>query len=359
MAEALRAAARRGTGPDARALVALAAGAAVCLAHALTASGQDWSGASLRGTRPLALPPGYEAEVLAAGFRLPQDLALEPPGALWLLTEPEPSAGGAGALVRLPLGAGPLNAARLTVFPVPSSPDPARFRMGSLARHPGTGELFVAERLGRHLVRVTPGGVAVLYARGGNRFADSRTLAFDAEGRLLVLDFAGRPAVAEASAPDPAEVPEAGYEGPVIYRLRVDEPVPLPRHLQYAVPLFPPAALRRQGARLPLYTGLLALPGGDLVLSRPNGVIERLRPGDRLEPLARVTGARVAAAGPDGTLYAVDFLGGRIVRLRVDGAVESFAEGLTRPAAIALAEDGTVFVAEDPGRVLRLRPRPP
>ena len=52
--------------------------------------------------------------------------------------------------------------------------------------------------------------------------------------------------------------------------------------------------------------------------------------------------------------YALDDLGGRIVRARGDGAVEPFAERLTRPAALAVLADGVVVVAEDTGRLLRI-----
>ena len=48
------------------------------------------------------------------------------------------------------------------------------------------------------------------------------------------------------------------------------------------------------------------------------------------------------------------YLGGRIVRIRIDGTVEPFAAGLTRPAAIAVLDDGAVVVAEDTGRLLRI-----
>ena len=43
------------------------------------ASAQDGSGAPPRGSRQLALPDGYQAEVVARGLRLPQDLAADPP----------------------------------------------------------------------------------------------------------------------------------------------------------------------------------------------------------------------------------------------------------------------------------------
>ncbi|MGH7322308.1 MAG: hypothetical protein ACRELA_22165 [Candidatus Rokuibacteriota bacterium] len=320
---------------------------------------QDWSGASLRAARTLRLPPGYQVDVLAVGFRLPQDLALEPPDGLWLLTQADPVGRGAGALVRLPVdGPTPLEAARLAAISIPFSPDPARFRMGSLARHPATGDLFVAERLGRHIIRVSPSGQSLLYARGANLLADSRSLAFDANGRLLVLDFTGRRVVAEVGPSDPLDAPgdRETTEFPLLYRLDVDEPLPVPRNLEYATRVFPPAAFRRRDASVPRYVGVLALPTGDVILSGVGGDIDRLRPDGTVASIAKLATKRVVAVGGHGELYAVDFLGGQIVQILADGAVRPFAEGLARPAAVAVDPNGTVFVAEDTGRVLRLRP---
>lgn len=319
---------------------------------------QDWSGGSLRSARPLALPAGYRADLVATGARLPQDLALDPPDAAWLLTQ-SGAPGGAGALVRLSLATPrPVEVASLPAIAIPFSPDPARFRVGSLARHPATGDLYVAERLGRHIFRVTPGGAVTLYARGAHLLSDSRTLAFDPEGRLVVLDFVGRPVVADVAPRDPlGALPDTErVEGPLLYRLRIDEPLPLPRNLEYARPTFPPAALRRPGTRLPRYVGVAALPSGDLILSGVSGTIDRLTSAGALRTVATLSAGRVVGAGPAGELYAVDFLGGRLVRIAPDGAVEPFVEGLARPAAVAVGPDGSVLVAEDTGRVLAIRP---
>src|SRR5215831_18538138 len=82
-------------------------------------SAQDWSGASLRSSRALRLPSGYQLDVVARGFRLPQDLAVESADAVWLLTQTDP-AGGADALVRVALtGAGPVDAAALPSISIP------------------------------------------------------------------------------------------------------------------------------------------------------------------------------------------------------------------------------------------------
>lgn len=320
---------------------------------------QDWSGASLRAAARLALPPGYRLEVIATGVTLPQDLALEPPDGLWVLAQADRVGGAAGGLIRVPLDDTlPLDAARLPAISIPFSPDPARFRVGSLARHPASGDLYVGERLGRHVFRLSAGQAPALYARGLNLLSDSRTLAFDADGRLVVLDYTGRSAVAVAGR-DPLREwfgEEPRYEGPVIYRVRLDEPVPVPRNLEYSTPAFPPVALRRGGARLGRYAAVLALGTGELVLSGVNGEIDRFRRDGTIAPIGRVPAGRVVGAGPGGELYALDHLGGRIVKVQPDGAVHPFVEGLARPAAVAVGKDGVLFIAEDTGRVLRLSP---
>ncbi len=337
-----------------RVLPALALGLGLTTA----ATAQVWSGASLQGALTLQLPPGWRVELVGVGFRLPQDLAVDPPDGLWVLTQLDPMGSGASALVRIPLaGPLPVEAKRLRPASIPFSPDPARFRMGSLARHPGTGDLYVAERLGRHLYRVPPGGAPVLYARGLNQAA-FWALAFDGDGRLVVLDFAGRSVVADPTLPAEREWfgDAERYEGPVLYRLAVDEPLPLPRNLEYAKPVFPPAALRRAGATLPRYRSVRALPGGDLLLVGPAGELHRLRPDAAIVPLASVPGAHLVALGAEGELYALDHYGGRIVRVGPDGATHPFVEGLTRPMALVALADGSLVVAEDSGQILRLRP---
>lgn len=330
---------------------------------------QDWSGASLRSAPAVELPPGYRLEVLGVGFQLPQDLAFDPPDGLWVLSQAD-RGGGAGSLTRVPLtGSTPIDAATLPAISIPFASERAPFRVGSVARDPNTGDLYVAEGLGRHLLRVSPhgppaggrpGNPVVLYARGLNLLSDSRSLAFDAEGRLVVLDFTGRSAVADADVGGLRELFDESdrYVGPLVYRLRVDEALQLPRNLEHARPAFPPSALRQQGARFPRYVGVLALPTGDLILSGSAGEIDRLRPDGTIAPVARVPAARVVAAGRDGDLYAVDFLGGRIVRVGRDGTVHPFVEGLVRPAAVTILPDGTVLIAEDTSRLLRLRPSP-
>jgi len=320
---------------------------------------QDWSGASLRSARALRMPSGYQLELVARGFRLPQDLAVDSGESVWLLTQADP-AGGAGALVRVPLtNPGPLDLAALPSISIPFAGG-TPVRVGSLARDPRTGHLYVAEQSGRRVFRIAPDGAVVEYARGLNRLAETRAVSFDAEGRLVVLDFAGRSLVADAGTSWLREMfgESDGYVGPVLYRLRVDEDLPLPRNLEHANPVFPTRAIRQRGAQLEGYVALLGLPSGDLLLSASTGVVDRLRPDGTLGRVTRRPAARVVAAGPAGELYGLDPLGGRVLRVGPDGAVESFVEGLVRPAAVAALPDGSLLVAEDPGRLLRLRPAP-
>jgi hypothetical protein len=313
---------------------------------------QDRSVSSLRGTRALRLPAGYRLEVIGTGFRLPQDLAVESATAVWLLSQAD-GPGGAGSLVRVPLGEpAPVDAGSLASISIPFAPGPARFRVGSLARHPATGHLFVAEQSGRHLFRVSPAGEVVLYARGLERLAETRAVAFDPAGRLVVLDFTGAPLVADAGAASLRELFGGGESGPVLYRLRVeDEALALPRNVEAQVPFFAPGR-----GRWPRWDGVFALPTGDLVLSGSGGRIDRLRPDGTVVPAAGRSAARVVAAGTRGELYGVDTLGGRIVRILSDGAVEELVQGLVRPTALAVLPDGSLIVAGDTGRLLRLRP---
>ena len=118
--------------------------------------------------------------------------------------------------------------------------------------------------------------------------------------------------------------------------------------------MFPPAPMRRRRVVLSRYSSLAVLSSGELTASASNGVIDQLRPDGTITRLAQLTGAGAVVAGAADLLYALDYLGGRLVRVRGDGAVEPFAEGLTRPAALAVAGDGALLVAEDTGRLLRI-----
>jgi hypothetical protein len=326
------------------------------------AAAQDGSGTVPRGGRQLVLPDGYQAEVLARGLRQPQDLAADVGDGLWVLTRTAPGSDrGAGALVRIPLDSpGTIDASQLRAVSIPFASTTVPFEAGSLARHPRTGDLYVTEARGRHLYRVTPEGGVTVFAGGANELGDGRALVFDAQGRLLVLDHAGRGAVADATADPLRELAEGGepYQGPVVHWLRVDESLPLPRNLEYAGVVFPPAALRHRRVALPRYSSLAALPTGAVIASASNGVIDQLRPDGTIARLAQLSGAGAVVAGGADVLYALDYLGGRIVRIRADGAVEAFAAGFTRPAAIAVLADGAVVVAEDTGRLLRIAATP-
>jgi hypothetical protein len=313
---------------------------------------QDGNGTAPRGTRALRLPAGYRLEVIGTGFRLPQDLAVESATAVWLLSQAD-GAEGAGSLLRVPLDhPEPVDARALAAISIPYAPGPARFRVGSLARHPGTGHLYVAEQSGRHLFRVSPAGQVVLYARGLERLAETRAVAFDGAGRLVILDFTGAPLLADASPGSFRELFGAGESGPALYRLRVDdEVVALPRNVEALVPFFTGGR-----ARLPRWGGVFALATGDLVLSSSGGRIDRLRPDGTVVPAAGRAAADVVAAGPRGELYGVDTMRGRIVRILPDGAVEEFVQGLVRPRALAVLPDESLIVAGDTGRLIRLRP---
>lgn len=324
------------------------------------AAAQDWSGSSLRGARQLTLPDGYQSEVVARGLRLPQDLAFDPPDGLWVLTRTPPGQErGAGALVRVPLGGvEPVDVGQLTVLPIPFASSTVPFEAGSLTRHPASGNLYVTEARGRHVYRVTPGGATTVFAKGANALGDGRALVFDGAGRLLVLDHAGRAAVADITADPLKDLLEGGepYQGPVIHWLRVEETIPLPRNLEYAGTVFPPAAMRRRRLVLPRYSSLVVLSSGAVIASVSNGAIDQLRSDGSTVRLAQLGGAGPIVAGEADTAYAVDYLGGRISRIRADGAVERFVEGLVRPAALAILGDGAVVVAEDTGRLLRIFP---
>jgi glucose/arabinose dehydrogenase len=75
------------------------------------------------------------------------------------------------------------------------------------------------------------------------------------------------------------------------------------------------------------------------------------------------------AAGPDNSLYLLQYRNdfwasptGSILRLGLDGSVETLFSGLTNPTALAVAPDGTIYVTNNGngvnGELLQLTPQP-
>ena len=308
--------------------------------------------------------PGAPAplEVVATGISRPLQLAWDRHGLLVL--SPGVSGESAGEIFRVPTD--------LETPPDLSQQPPTRvpFRdrsgttLGSLAVDPATGALFMGEENGTRIWRLGPGGRLALYATGLHRLAGGSTLAFDADGRLVVLDYA-EPMISpplERLPPALEQFREDDYRGPLIVRVTLDPTLALPRRLENVPPLFPRAWVGgARGRLLPHFISVAPRAAGDLLLLSSVGELHRLRGDGTLTPFGRLPRGQYnrthMIAASDGTVYVSGgFHVGQVFRVSVDGDVTVVASNLADPAGIAVDGRGTLYIAESSRhRILRVR----
>ena len=237
--------------------------------------------------------------------------------------------------------------------------------LGSLARDPESGALFVGEENGTRVWRLGADQRLSLYVTGLRRLGGGGTIAFDRAGRLVLLDYAD-PYVSRPEERLPPGLEqlrlEEDYLGPLVFRVTLDTSVALPRRLENLQPLYPRGwGKRRGGGQLPQFTSVTTLANGDLLLLASSGVLHRLAADGSLTvfaalPRGQYTRTNVAATA-DGTVYVSGgFHVGQVFRVARDGAVETLASDLADPEGIAVDGRGAVYVAESSQhRIVRLR----
>ena len=270
----------------------------------------------------------------------------------------------AGELYRIPVdAAAPLDPAR------PPTRIPFRgadgTTLGSLARDPESGALFVGEENGRRVWRLGSDERLTLYVTGLRRLGGGGTVLFDRAGRLVLLDYSD-PYVSRPEERLPPGLEqlrlEDDYLGPLVFRVVLDSSVALPRRLENLQPIYPRGwARRRSGTQLPQFSSVTTLPGGDLLLLASSGVLHRLAADGSLTVFAALPRGQYTrtnmATGPDGAVYVSGgFHVGQVFRVSLDGAVEALASDLADPEGIAVDGRGAVYVAESSlHRIVRLR----
>jgi NHL repeat len=304
-----------------------------------------------------------ELEVVATGVQRPLQLALD--GDDLVVLGPGSRGDAAGEIYRLSLrGELPVDLSHQPRITIPFA-DSQAASLGSLAVDPMTRELYLGEENGRRIYRMTPDERLLLYATGLRRLAGGSTLAFDARGRLAVVDFAD-PSLSESEdRPPPGleQFREEDYRGPIVLRLELDPAIPLPRRLGKAAPLFPRAWGGKSGGAILPHLIAVATVGSDvLVLLDSRGELYRIdreggpRPFTKL-PRGQYNRINLTSA-PDGSIVVSGgFHTGRVFRVRPDGLVTLLAENLADPEGIAVDRRGNVYVAESSfHRIVRLRP---
>jgi sugar lactone lactonase YvrE len=306
--------------------------------------------------------PGLRAEVFAVNLRGPEDMAWDPRGELVVLNALG-RAGTVGELVRLPVRPGetlPLDASKAATLSLTTATFTPRFPISSLALHASTGDLFLAERWGTRVLRLSPDGRVVPYAVGFWRLPQ-RAIRFDQTGMLLVLDgrSEGRTGREEADEEEADGPGSRRYLGPILYRVSVEDRVALPRNVRYWRPVFPRDDEDRKALRgFNRFTGVAASPAGELFfITHGSGEVHRYRDGAVREfarlPPAQSSGILLA---PGGELFVTSWVPGALFRVPANGGrAEAVVRGLKDPEGLAMDAEGRLYVAEAHAhRVLRI-----
>jgi hypothetical protein len=311
---------------------------------------------SALGREP-AMPAGFE--LVATGLPRPLQLALDR-GTLVVLG---PSARGdaAGEVHRLELGTLPVDVSRLPRVRVPFL-DGRLATLGSMAVEPASSDLFLGEENGARVYRLDAHERLTPYLDGLRRLPGGSAMAFDAGGRLLLVDHAD-PLLSPGDDRPPSgleQFRDEDYRGPLVFRLTLDPTLPLPRHVDRMVPLFPRAwGGRGGGAMLPRLVAVAPV-GDDLVRRATSGVVYRWTGRDPLTPLATLPRGQYQrinmAAAPDGSVFiSGGFSVGYIFQVKPSGAVTTLPGPIGDPQGLAVGSDGYLYVAESSlHRIIRL-----
>lgn len=324
--------------------------------------------ARMGGAADVSVGPGVLAEVVVTGIPRPLQLAFGPGGSLIVLSQ---GLGGdaAGEIATVPLsGPIPVEGAGLPRTIVPFPDDPRKAVLGSLAIDPRTGHVVLGEENGNRIYRLTREGTLSPLAVGLYHLVGGSGLAFDADGRLVVIDFVSTETqLRSESRPPPALdwLAGEGYQGPLVFRLDLAEERPLPRRLDLAAPFFPPAGPPGALSSPPAarYVAVAASPrSGDIALLDSLGHVARLTPDGRLHPLANLGPGHYhrtnMAIAPDGSIVvSTGFHIRRLLSISPEGVTTTIAWDLGDPNGLAIDAAGAIYLAETAHhRVLRLTP---
>jgi hypothetical protein len=301
-------------------------------------------------------------DVVATGVPRPLQLAVD--GRTLVILSPGTRGDALGELYRLDLdGDFPVDLARQPRMWIAFT-DARVATLGSLAVSPVTHDVFLGEENGRRIYRLTDHGQLVLYATGLRRLPGGGAMTFDGQGRLVVIDYAD-PLTSpseDVAPPGLEQFRDEDYRGPLVFRMVLDDEIPLPRHVNRLAPLFPRAwGGKAGGALLPRLISVASLDGHDLVFLTSGGEIYRLTADGRFRgvtslPRGQYNRTSMTVTVDGALVVSGGFHVGSIFRVTPDGAVRTLASGLADPEGVAVDARGDLYVAESAlHRIVRLR----
>lgn len=309
---------------------------------------------------------GFQAEVVATAIPRPIQLALTASGLVVVLGHARE---GAAELFWLdPADPLPKDGARLPRVVIPFSRSARKTVFGSLAVEPRSGDLFLGEENGNRVYRLTVEHHLTPFAVGLYHLVGGSSLAFDGEGRLVLLDYASPETQLRSEAPLPPELDwlaHEAYRGPLVFRIKPGDRQKVPHRMDMLPPLFPRGwGTVTAGEPVPRFISVVSAPGGRLLLLDSLGQLWRWSQDIGLDLVTRLPPGHYhrtsIALAPDGSLFvSTGFHIRKLHRIVPTGAVTTIAWDLADPEGIVVDASGTVYLAESAlHRIIRIRPRP-
>jgi hypothetical protein len=249
---------------------------------------------------------------------------------------------------------------------IPFAEGPRKTSLGSLAVEPRSGDLFLGEENGNRIYRLVAGRHLRPLAVGLNHLLGGSSLALDARGQLVVLDYASFESQLRSESPPPPSLESLAaedYTGPLVFRIDPDEDLPLPRRLEVVAPILPKRPGRKvSGEPMNRFVAVAPLGRDELALLNSVGEVLVLSAEGQLRRLARLPSGHFhrtsMAVGPDGSVFvSAGFHIRELYRVSPAGVVTSVARDLGDPQGIAVDRSGVLYVAETAlHRIVRIRP---
>src|SRR2546428_149586 len=189
-----------------------------------------------------------------------------------------------------------------------------------------------------------------------NHLLGGSSLALDPSGKLVVLDYASFQAQLRSEAPLPpslAALAAEDYQGPLVFRIDLDEDVPLPRRLEIVAPIFPKRSARRNFGEPALHKFVAVVPIGkdELALLSVVGEVFVLSPEGDLRRLTRLPPGHFQrtsmAVHPGRSVFVSAGVHLReLCRVSPARDVTSLAHDLADPPGVGVDRAGVLYVAE-------------